>query len=207
MYVQRIAHLDHEVLPQALISVYPGAPWVSQSGHFLHIFYTYYTQATRPCYICSSVLYLDHFCDWNLLITPLSFSPPFLSPSSTPHSARLPLSPRHPSLLVFHGFFTLFRCYWSSSKGSVLSWLQPGAGRERLWAKPALGERCKTVAVRWKQNESSESFSQRGTVFSTVPQPSMTFVSSGIRPLQPEGWIHPELSRMQSLVSLQTGCP
>lgn len=168
------------------------------------IFYTCFTQATRSCYICSSVLYLYHSCDWTLLITPLSFSLPFLFPSSTPHSARLLLFPCHPSLLVLHGFFTLFRWYWSSSKGSVLSWLQPWASREWLWAKPTPGERCKTMAIHWKQNESKDPLSRRGTVFSTAPQPSMTFVSSGIRPLRPEGWTHTELS--QSLISLQTGC-
>lgn len=173
-----------------------------ESGHFLHLLHTGYTFLLHllKCLISWSLLWLEPSHQSPLLFPALSLS--FLR-----STLCLLLSPCHPSRLVFHGFFTLFHCYWSSSKRSMLSWLQPGAGRERLWAKPALGERCKTMAVRWKQNESSESFSRRGTVFSTVPWPSMTFVSSGIRPLQPEGWIHPALSWMQSLVSLQTGCP
>ena len=148
---------------------------MSQSGHFLHIFYTCFTQATGSCYICSSVFYLYHSCDG-----PFSSLP---SPCPRPYFFLPPLLPCSccmVSLLCFVGIEAAVRalCSAGSSHG------QAESGSEQSLP---LGERCKTVAIRWKQNESSESsLSRRGTVFSRVPRPSMTFVSSGIRPLWPE---------------------
>ena len=77
------------------------------------IFYTCYTQVTHSHYICSSVLYLDHSCDWNLLIGPLSFSPPFLFPSSAPHS----VSSSRPAILPGWCFMVSLLCFVATEAG------------------------------------------------------------------------------------------
>lgn len=118
------------------------------------IFYTCFTQATRSCYICSSVLYLYHSCDWTLLITPLSpfpcpffFLPPLLTllvSSSSP--AILPCWCCMVSLLCFVGIEAAVRalCSAGSSHGQAESDSEQSLPRERdVKPWPSVGSRMR----------------------------------------------------------------